>query len=187
VKDDETLRSFYPWLRKTAGNLVGFDDPTLDDLIQEGYVAMWEGVKTYDPAKGPLVPRLQYLARRRMISVAYGHHQWTGHEPVRGGQEPPEVSHYDGLEDSGIIMPRTPAVDAELPEEAVAEAVRDLPAKQREYVYLRFWVGGGVFGKTAGMNRLREEFPVLSNDMLWKRAKETLRNDPRMKKLAHLR
>jgi DNA-directed RNA polymerase specialized sigma24 family protein len=184
---EDQLTDFYPWLRKTAGNLVGFDDPAVDDLVQEGYIAMWEGFKSYDPAKGPLIPRLQYLARKRMISVAYGHHQWTGHEPVRGGQEPPEVSHYDGMEDSGIIMPRAPAVDAGLPDEDVAEAVADLPDLQRQYVYLRFWIGGGIFGKSAGMNRLREEFPLLSNDKLWSKARETLRQDPRMQRLAHLR
>ena len=184
---EQVVPEYRAWLRKVASGMLSPVHEDLDDLMQEGYIAMWEGFKSYDPAKGPLIPRLQYLARKRMISVAYGHHQWTGHEPVRGGQEPPEVSHYDGMEDSGIIMPRAPAVDAGLPDEDVAEAVADLPDLQRQYVYLRFWIGGGIFGKSAGMNRLREEFPLLSNDKLWSKARETLRQDPRMQKLAHLR
>jgi DNA-directed RNA polymerase specialized sigma24 family protein len=186
VTDDDLLAEYYGWLRTVAGNLTGFDDPGLDDLIQEGYIAMWQALQNYDPDKGQLAPRLKYMAKQRMRNVAYGHHQWTGHAPVRGGQEPPVVEHYDALEDAAeFVMPR--AELPELPEPAIMAAVGDLPDQQREYVYLRFWAGGGIFGKTAGMDRLRAEFPVLRNDKLWARARETLRNDPRMQQAAHLR
>ena len=48
------LREYLGWLRKVAGNLIGFGHPDLQDLVQEGYIAMWRALKTYNPASGPL-------------------------------------------------------------------------------------------------------------------------------------
>jgi DNA-directed RNA polymerase specialized sigma24 family protein len=178
VTDDEQLAKFYHWLRKQAGNLIGFDDPGLDDLVQEGYIAMWKGLKDYDPDRGPLVPRLQWLAKRRMQSVAYGTHRETGHEPMRGSQEPPDVLSYDQWEEPEYYLPEHD--DEPYVEPQLMEALNDLPYAQREYVFVRFWIAGGVFGRTPAIIELGKQYPVLRNDKLWKRAKQTLASDPRM-------
>jgi DNA-directed RNA polymerase specialized sigma24 family protein len=181
---NEILQQYYPWLRKTAGNLIGFDDPALDDLVQEGYIAMWRAYQDYDPVKGPLVPRLLYCARKRMVSVNFGHHQWTGHEPARGHAEAKSPLHYDELPDREYALPV--ATDDPYVEPSLTDALSALPPRQREYVFLRFWLAGGSFGRTPSVMRLREQYPLLGNDKLWLRARETLRKDPRIRVLAGL-
>lgn len=182
---NEILQQYYPWLRKTAGNLIGFDDPYLDDLIQEGYIAMWKALQSHDPEKGPLVPRLMFLARQRMLNVGYGHHRYTGHEAVRGSQEAQADLHYDELRDREYAMPAT--VDEPYVEPSLTDALSALPPSQREYVFVRFWLANGVFrSQSPALGKLRDAYPVLKNDKLWLRAREALRKDPRMRVLAGL-
>jgi DNA-directed RNA polymerase specialized sigma24 family protein len=181
---NEILQQYYPWLRKTAGNLIGFDDPWLDDLIQEGYIAMWKALQSHDPDKGPLVPRLMFLARQRMLNVGYGHHRYTGHEAVRGSQEAEVSAHYDELPDREYAMPVT--TDEPYVEPSLTDALSALPPKQREYVFVRFWIANGAFGRTPSVIKAGDQYPVLKNDKLWLRAREALRKDPRMRVLAGL-
>lgn len=178
------LQQYYPWLRKTAGNLVGFDDPYLDDLIQEGYIAMWKALQTYDPEKGPLVPRLLHMARQRMLNVGYGHHRYTGHEAARGHQEAESPLHYDELPDREYALPVT--TDEPFTEPSLTDALNSLPPKQREYLFVRFWIANGAFGRTPSVIKAGEQYPILKNDKLWLRARETLRKDPRIRVLAGL-
>jgi DNA-directed RNA polymerase specialized sigma24 family protein len=181
---NDVLQQYYPWLRKTAGNLIGFDDPWLDDLIQEGYIAMWRAYQDYDPDRGPLVPRLLYCARKRMVNVAYGAHRYTGHEPARGHAEAKSPLHYDELPDREYVMPVTR--DDPYVEPSLTDALAALPPKQRAYVFLRFWIANGAFGRTPSVMRLREQYPLLGNDKLWLRARDALRKDPRVRVLAGL-
>jgi DNA-directed RNA polymerase specialized sigma24 family protein len=80
------LDDYHNWLYKTAAGMLsgGYYDPDLDDLVQEGRIAMWKAYEKYDDCKGTLAPWLTNAARMRMKDVAHGHGRWTGHKSHRG-------------------------------------------------------------------------------------------------------
>ena len=80
------LPAYHNWLYKTAAGLLpaGYRDSDIDDLVQEGRIAMWKAYAAYDDCKGTLAPWLANAARMRMKDVATGHGRWTGHTGRRG-------------------------------------------------------------------------------------------------------
>lgn len=78
--------TYHGWLYKTAADLLrgGFNDPDIDDVVQEGRIAMWKAYQAYEDCKGTLAPWLTNAARMRMKDVAVGHGRWTGHTGRRG-------------------------------------------------------------------------------------------------------
>ncbi len=90
MADDETsgpdLAAYHRWLYKTAAAFLpdGFADPDLDDLVQEGRIAMWKAYAAYDECKGTLAPWLVNAARMRMRDIAHGTGRYTGHAGRRG-------------------------------------------------------------------------------------------------------
>jgi DNA-directed RNA polymerase specialized sigma24 family protein len=80
------LDDYHNWLYKTAADLLpgAVHDPDIDDLVQEGRIAMWKAYEKYDDCKGTLAPWLTNAARMRMKDVAWGHGRWTGHTGRRG-------------------------------------------------------------------------------------------------------
>ena len=76
-------------------------------------------------------------------------------------------------------MPVT--VDEPFTEPSLTDALNALPPKQREYLYVRFWIANGAFGRTPSVIRAGEQYPILKNDKLWLRARESLRNGARWK------
>lgn len=80
------LGDYHNWLYKTAADLLydGYKDPDIDDLVQEGRIAMWRALDKYDDCKGTIAPWLTNAARMRMRNVATGKGRWTGHTGRRG-------------------------------------------------------------------------------------------------------
>jgi DNA-directed RNA polymerase specialized sigma24 family protein len=80
------LADYHNWLYKTAADMLygGCKDPDIDDLVQEGRIAMWKALDKYDDCKGTLAPWLTNAARMRMRELAHGHGRWTGHTGRRG-------------------------------------------------------------------------------------------------------
>jgi DNA-directed RNA polymerase specialized sigma24 family protein len=78
--------AYHTWLYKTAADLLrgGYYDPDIDDVVQEGRIAMWKAYDAYDDCKGTLAPWLTNAARMRMKDVTTGHGRWTGHTGRRG-------------------------------------------------------------------------------------------------------
>lgn len=69
------------WLHKVANSMLPPDSPDHDDLAQEGMIALWRAVGTYDPdRKVPMAAWLRYKAAHRMRSVVSGHANMTGSE-----------------------------------------------------------------------------------------------------------
>jgi DNA-directed RNA polymerase specialized sigma24 family protein len=83
---DLDLGAYHGWLYKTAAGLLpgGYSDADLDDLVQEGRIAMWKAIDTYDDCKGTLAPWITNAARMRMREIAHSHGRWTGHTGRRG-------------------------------------------------------------------------------------------------------
>lgn len=83
---DLDLSDYHNWLYKTAMEMLPHagHDPYIDDLVQEGRIAMWRALEKYDDCKGTLAPWLTNAARMRMKDIAFGHGRWTGHTGRRG-------------------------------------------------------------------------------------------------------
>lgn len=174
------------WLYKTAADLLpgGYYDTGIDDLAQEGRVAMWRALETHDPARGALAPWVTRAARTRMRDLAWGHGQPTGHEPVRGFTEAEVAVYIDGQESPDDLAPAEAAV--EMAEPALMEVLRELPEEQREYIWLRFWCGIEVSSRVPGIRSVAAQYPILRKRWVWVKARETLAADPRVRQLAEV-
>lgn len=148
---NEVLAGYRNWLYKTATVLLGPAHPDLDDLAQEGYIAMWRALDSYDAARGPLPYWLTFKARGRMLDVLK---LW--------GRQPRTVS-LDADRETGRLVdwlaaPETAGeVEFAYHHGELKEAIDALTPAQRRYVIARFWgglsdaqmVAYGVFGYDA--------------------------------------
>lgn len=126
---DELLPEYRGWLQKVAGTMIGFGDPGLDDLVQEGYIAMWRALKSYEPSRGSLPSWLTAKARWRMLEVV----QRTKHVRfVELDEAPEEALAAPDLLDS---------LELAYHNGEIAEAISGLTPAQRRYVLARFWLG----------------------------------------------
>lgn len=142
----DVLPSYRRWLHREAYRVAGPDDDRHhDDLVQEGYVAMWRAAQRYDPARGALPAFLTRAASQRMRHVAArGYRTWTGREPNRGHPAGnPEVLGVDELDVVADVRAVDALADVEWAYHAgdLAAALDGLTERQRRYVLLRFWHG----------------------------------------------
>jgi RNA polymerase sigma factor (sigma-70 family) len=131
VSDDEILRGYLGWLRVAAGNLTGFDSPDLQDLVQEGYIAMWRALRTYNPAQGKLDYWLKFKSLNRMKTIAIRAAEHHGLHPADDEAALEVLAAPDVLEQVEIAYH-----DGE-----IAAAIDRLAPQQRRYVIARFWLG----------------------------------------------
>jgi RNA polymerase sigma factor (sigma-70 family) len=129
VTPDDTLREYLNWLRKTAGNMIGFGDPRLDDLIQEGYIAMWRALGTFSPDRGALPAWLTYKAHGRM------------QEFLRRAKNVP-CTDLDAAPEEALAAPDLiDSLSLAYHDGEIAQAISHLSPAQRRYVTARFWLG----------------------------------------------
>lgn len=83
---DLTLEAYHGWLYTVAASMLpdGYHDAGIDDLVQEGRIAMWRSTTAYDPSKGALPSWVTRAARTRMRDVARGHCRFTGYDGRKG-------------------------------------------------------------------------------------------------------
>lgn len=74
------LENYRKWLHWYVRNTYSGD---WEDIAQEGWIAMWKALQTYDPTKGALPSWLTTAAKMRMSDVVRRHH-WTGTPSVKG-------------------------------------------------------------------------------------------------------
>lgn len=91
------LLAFRGWLHAVAMRMLGPNHPDQDDLVQEGYIAMWRACRTHDPAKGALTAWVIRAAEMRMRDLAWGSGQPFGHAPLRGTRAVTVAMHLDEL------------------------------------------------------------------------------------------
>lgn len=128
------LAEYESWLHSTANRLTGPDlgdnAGGRDDLAQVGRIAMWRAFEWHDPAKGSLPAYLTLRAKGAMYNALRPRRKHTMH--VRGAVDPAVLDsrtyevNWDGI---GIAAVH----GAEF-----AQAVADLPPRQREFVDLKF-------------------------------------------------
>lgn len=150
-----SLEAFNPWLHYVAGRLLPWSHPDHDDVVQEGRIAMWKAIPTYDGRTdkgGSLEGWLRMVARRRMLEIAYRRKPPTGTIIDRNVRRIPGVLSLDELcdESPGLAEEIVPCAPDIIHEVEIAyhrgeflDALTRLTETQRRYVVLRFW--GGLF------------------------------------------
>lgn len=70
MERNQALQQYTGWLHTVSRSMTG--DVLHDDLVQEGYIAMWRAFGTHNPDKGPLDYWLKRHALDKMRSVVTG-------------------------------------------------------------------------------------------------------------------
>lgn len=90
LTDDQqrtVLERYRRWLLKVAGEMAAAQGwwrwSERHDLAQEGWIAMWRALRTFDPSRGAEATYLTTAARLRMAECLK-RETWTGTPMVRG-------------------------------------------------------------------------------------------------------
>lgn len=149
------LADYQRWLHWKAQTLLGpyraEGGAATKDLAQEGYIAMWRALDTYDPEKGSLPSWLTGAAELRMRSL-FGHGRPFGSIPQRGTvrvEDAASVRSLDSIAGPAELAELEQRVAYWLPEGLalayhegdISRAIGELTPEQRVYVTLRFWEG----------------------------------------------
>lgn len=152
---DELLDSYRAWLTKTAFEVAGRSGDIVQDLAQEGHIAMWKAAQVESPAGVKFSTYLMNAAKWRM-KRCMSRRTWLGMDDRR-------------TEGYGGTAKRIYAEDVEqgMPTDAedlcraaddiesfifsyhhgeIMEAINSLSASQREKVFRRFWQGENLTG-----------------------------------------
>ncbi len=172
------LQSQKSWLYTVARNLTKHRPWRIDDLCQEGWVAMWRALKTYDPERGASQQwYVRKKAKLRMLEVIIGNEAWLGMEQRHRGTAKQELDFADPQEADYLnalsVGDNIDAVILAYHEGEIHAAIGKLTIKQREYVLRRFWAGQPV-------NDIKRAMSTNTSTM-WANAKKTLEVE-----LAHL-
>lgn len=134
MDEQELLRSYRPWLRAVApcmcgGGLRGRDE----ELAAEGWVAMWLAYRSHDPDKAPADFWLKHKALDRMRTVV---RDWTAQQ-----RDPNKLTLMADIEDMWDVEAKAFDLDWAYHHGEVLQALNALTPREREYVYVRFWLG----------------------------------------------
>lgn len=193
LTEELDLADYHKWLHYVAYQMLPATSALHEDLVQEGRIAMWKALATYDPSKGALPSWVTKAASMRMKDfVRRG--TPTGKPETRGSKEVEHGPSIDAMVEEGGAEGLFAAVDTLEGVEVsyhhgeILEALNSLSPKQREYVYLRFW--GGLdpsAGVTKEMKVVMDQFPVLRQRWLWQGSSKQVGAKDRLREaLSHL-
>jgi RNA polymerase sigma factor (sigma-70 family) len=174
VTDDDILRDYLPWLRTVASNMLSPGHEGVQDLVQEGYIAMWKAIRTYVPGKGQLDYWLKFKASHRMKTLAIRKPEALPSLDVPQNEEGGTLA--DLIEGPDLLS----QIDIAYHHGEIAAAIDRLTPQQKRYVIARFWLG-------LSGNEMRE-LGVFAYDpsALWNSQRNGARRKLQ-KELAHLR
>lgn len=180
---EQILPKYRKWLYAVARDICG---PAFaqhhEDVAQEGYIAMWRAVGTFDPDLGAAPSYLTHAAMMRMTDVARrGFKTWTGRDPMRGSRDVSVATSVERLREGREDFDVEDVLSALMLDHAafayhegeISAALDRLTERERRYVYARFWYDMPVA-------EIDAMFGVRSLS-IWNTAKPKLRED-----LAHL-
>lgn len=162
---EEALRKLYPWIATVARRM---NRDHADDLKQVGAIAAWKALESFDPSKSSSPESWAKMhavnKMKTYISRLYG----TCKDRNKPGYDLP-------IEDEVLDSPiRVRYNDLVYHYREIHDAIADLPEKQREYIYLRFW-------QQRVHAELVKHFGYNPTGLWYKRSKEILKE-----RLAHL-
>jgi RNA polymerase sigma factor (sigma-70 family) len=192
---DRVLAQYHKWLHAVANFMQEtWAHPDHDDLVQEGRIAMWKALTTYDPSKGALASWLTTAAKMRMRDCIKREY-WTG-TPARyghGGKVPDDGTTVMSLMDDDLTLTAVleaadllEAVEISYHRGEILRAIGALSVNQRRYVVYRFWLGWDPNSRQqTGGPSLAEVIGVKHPHILWGQ-KDRGARDRLREKLLHL-
>jgi DNA-directed RNA polymerase specialized sigma24 family protein len=135
IPNSAIINDYHRWRLKMACVYLPYSPNDWHDLAQEGAVAMWQALDTYDPDKGSLPSWLTVAAKMRMRHVVR-RGTWTGMPLAKGHTRMPlaipvEITEHDRIA-SGMHD-----IDAAMD---VRAAVAALSPSVRRAIFARFWL-----------------------------------------------
>jgi RNA polymerase sigma factor (sigma-70 family) len=175
---DGVLADYHRWLYKVA-HAYARNPGDVDDIAQEGRVAMWRAMETFDGDRGSLPSWLTTAAKARMRDVAFRGRPATGHRAARHHAEARPAVSLDAFEQEEAERVFDLVDTLDLVERAymcgvVAKALESLTPRQREYVFLRFFAGLETTSALPSTVALRRRYPVLQDRRVWAEARRAL-------------
>jgi RNA polymerase sigma factor (sigma-70 family) len=176
VPGPEVIADYQGWLHQMA-RVYSRRIPDHDDLAQEGRIAMWKALGTYDPALGSLPSWLTTAAKFQMRKVAQ-RGTWTGTPMRRGHVREQPAAPMDINPEGGFtpvaFMPDT--VEMAYHQKEIFAALSDLPDEIRTAVFRKFWLD-----EPSGRYQSTRVLPGISNSA-WYPYRDQL-----ARRLAHLK
>jgi len=147
----ENLEQYRRWIYRLAHDMLWEDSAarrilTVDDLAQEGWIAMWRADQNYDPKRGNRPAHLTNAARKRMLDVVSSKKPLFGTEGNRGRWRVPEQN-YEYLPEPGSwnepydLDHRIERIENGSRYVDLHETINDLPEDSKEYLERVFWGG----------------------------------------------
>ncbi len=172
----DILKNYENWLYYYARVLEPSRPWTHEDLAQEGHIAMWKALRSYDPLKGSLPSWLTTAAKMRMRDISWRNKPLTGEPSAKGHirEKPatPVDTDWDWVQESVGSQELQESILMAYHQGEIYDAVASLPPRQREYIFRRFWLGETD-------KSIRNVIP--NSPRVWGPAREEL-----SRKLAHL-
>ena len=134
--ETRALAQFYErWSRSVHALVVRLvrDPDDADDVVEDTFYQAWRQASRYEPSRGAVSTWIVTIARSRALDRLRSRRRLR-EEPLT------PVSVIDELADSAYPDPAAGAEEAER-RERVAEALRELPAEQREVLELAYFGG----------------------------------------------
>jgi DNA-directed RNA polymerase specialized sigma24 family protein len=138
---NQILLKYRGWLFKMAAVYMPWNMSEHADLAQEGFVAMWRAMQTYDPSQGSLPQWLTTAARLRMSECAR-RENWTGNQGKRGHvrEKPAEpVDTSDPLRDKCHIE-IADGVELAYHRGEIGRVLSGFSPSVRSALYRKFWL-----------------------------------------------
>lgn len=144
--DPLILNDYEKWLYRLANDMLWTTSAarnilSVDDLVQEGRVAMWRALQKFDPDRGLVGSHLKNAARKRMLDIVMGKKPTFGTEGNRGRVKVPEAAYMPLPEPGSPYEPVAGPMVAPETSQALTEALAAMSPKAREYVESVFWEG----------------------------------------------
>lgn len=79
---DAAVTSLVPWIEKVTTRIVNPFDKDRDDIVQEGVIASWRAITTFDPDRGRLDWWMRSRSHLRMLSASTSRSWTTSEEKV---------------------------------------------------------------------------------------------------------
>lgn len=180
----ELLKEWIPWLRKVATQMCRHFPQFYEDMMQEGWIAVWKAAN--EDRSDKTAPLNYWIKRCSMNRMKQMYNFWTAQcrdsrknnllDTVALWDTWGGTAHDDGREydDSlwAALDVRLDAVEWAYHEGEIAQAVDRLPRSQRQYIIRKFWYCWDPTALDIYFDNARST---------WNKAKRNLR-----KELAHL-